>query len=111
LDSDVDQEEAKRANVVVDVEHRSGNVVELNTLILLSTVLRPQSLICDFALALVEKPALAWGCRHEEGCTKAGKYGYKTFKKEDVAPRVDDHAGSSPWGDSTKPEARLAVSL
>lgn len=109
MNSDVDEEEAECTDVVVDVEYRPSNVVGLNTLVLLGAVLHPQPLECDLTLTLVEEPTFCWSCWHEERRAKAGQNGDQALEEEDVAPGVDDHAGSSPWWNTGKTRTILAI--
>ena len=65
MDGDVDEEEAESADVVVDVEERSSNVVRSNLLILEGAVLYYKPLHCNPALALAEKMAFQRALWHE----------------------------------------------
>jgi hypothetical protein len=104
LNRDIDTEEAECANVIVDVGQRSVHMVRCDTLVLLCAVLHPQSLERDPTLALIEKPGLVWACRHKERRTKAGQDSNYAFEEKNIAPRVDDHARGSPWGNTSKPK-------
>jgi hypothetical protein len=104
LNGDVDHEKSEGADVVVDIQEGSSNVVGFNLLILVATVLHDQSLYCDSALALIQEPAFLRALWHEVWCAQADDNRNQTFKEKYVSPRVDDHARSTPRRDARKAE-------
>ena len=62
---DVDQEEAKSTDVVVDVEECALNVLSVDSLILISAVLRLKPFHGDTAFAFVQEMTLHRAFRHE----------------------------------------------
>lgn len=102
LNSDVDEEEAESAEVVVDVEHGALDVVDFSLLIFGTATLYDESLCSNHALSLVQEPTFFRRARHQEWRTETNEDGKEALEEEDVAPGVDPHRCDSPWWDASE---------
>lgn len=100
MDSDVDEEKPKSADVIRNVEDSSLHVARCNLLILSSAGLGDQTFVRNPSFALVQEEAFSWACGHNKWCSETDKDSKKTFEEKDVAPCLDDHGIDSPWRDT-----------
>jgi hypothetical protein len=102
LHSDVDSEEAERADRVVDVEDRTLNMHQLDLLVDIGAVLTEEALSSDGLLAFRKEPALVWMCLHEEGSDQGNDASEEALKEENVAPGVELHSSDAEFRDPDK---------
>jgi hypothetical protein len=74
----------------------------LKLLVLVCTTLGYKSLRGNHALTLVQEPTLLRASGHQEGRSKTNEDCEKSLEKEYVAPRVDAHAGNTPFRNASK---------
>lgn len=84
----------------MDVCDGALDVGQGDFLVGMGPVLPDQALGRDHLLALREELARRWGTREPDGRDEADDHGDYPLEEEDVAPRVDAHAGHAPVRDA-----------
>ncbi len=99
LDRDVDEEEGKRARVVVDASDSLLDVLLGHGKIRVGFVLAEEALRSNASLALVEEVARGRRRGHPFRRSETNNARNETLKEEDVAPPVDAHRRDAPRRD------------
>jgi len=102
LHGDVDEEEAKGAEVVCDVEHGAFHMAGPGLFLVGTAALDKKTSCSDDALALSEEPAVPRRWRHKERRRNADDDGQEALEEEYVAPCVDPHRVDAPFGDASQ---------
>jgi hypothetical protein len=91
LHCDVDEEESKCAEVVIDVEDGTSDVMWPDLFVLIGATLRLEAKTGNAAFSLIEKPAFFRAARHQEWGAQAHKNGEQPFEEKNVAPGMNHH--------------------
>lgn len=98
LHSDVDCEESKGTDGVVDVEDGALDVLQLDLLVDVGAVLAVEALGGDVLLTRGQELALVRVSLHEEGSNERHDAREETLEEEDVAPSVKLHGCDTKLG-------------
>ena len=91
MDGDVDEEEAKGAEVVGYVEDSALDMMDFDLFIFVCSSSQHKAPHGNHALSLVEEPAFGGASGHQKRGSKTDEDGEKALEEEDVAPGMDDH--------------------